>query len=51
MHEISQDLNHSIEGLTSALEYFSNQGHLESLPLSVFVSPLFHLAPTTTNNI
>lgn len=38
VHQIGQDLKHSIEGLTSALEYFSNQGHLESLPLSVSVT-------------
>lgn len=37
MLEIGQDLKHGIGGLTSAMEYFSIQGNLESLPLSVSV--------------
>lgn len=44
MLEIGRDLKHGIEGLTSAMEYFSNQGHLESLPLSVSV-------PSSNSNI
>ena len=50
MHQIGQDLKHSIEGLTSTLEYFSNQGHLESLPFTVYVTSPTYFMLTRRDN-
>lgn len=34
---IGKDLSSGIKGLTSVMEYFSRNGHVENLPLSVYV--------------
>lgn len=36
---IGKDLSSGIKGLTSVMEYFSRNGHVENLPLSVYVTP------------
>lgn len=37
IHGIGEDLRSGIEGLTSVMLYFSLNGHVENLPLSVLV--------------
>jgi hypothetical protein len=49
MLEIGQELKHGVDGLTSAMEYFSSKGHLESLPLSVSVSQPGPISTRLTN--
>lgn len=36
---IGKDLSASIKGLTAVMEYFSRNGQVENLPLSVYVLP------------
>lgn len=47
---IGRDLSSGIQGLTAVMEYFSRNGQVENLPLSVYVfpspPPIFFFHPT-----
>lgn len=38
--EIGVDLKAGIDGLTAVMQYFSLNGHVDNLPLSVYVAPV-----------
>jgi hypothetical protein len=50
---IGKDLSAGIKGLTAVMEYFSSNGQVENLPLSVYVlpTPLFILLDVLTTSL